>query len=101
NFEILVGHDQRLDRAAHVSVTHRDRLVAGLLVPAGVRQRGWVGHARNSCDGQKGLWMFLFCSCGVKRPNDTFIENLHSASREDQHWPRRAEPRRAKTIWGA
>jgi len=31
-FQILIGHDQRLDRAAQIAVAHRDRLVASLFV---------------------------------------------------------------------
>src|SRR3984957_21093907 len=44
--EVLVGHDQCLDGAAHIAVAHRDRLVAGPLVAADVGQASRFGSGR-------------------------------------------------------
>ena len=53
DFEILIGHDQHLDRAAQVAVAHRDRLIAGLFVDvAAGREVGGEGCA--GVDGNAG-----------------------------------------------
>src|ERR1700753_1880459 len=63
--EIFVRHDQRLDGGAQIAVAHRDRLVAGLLVMAGLRQCRGLGHGVFPGCLEAAI-MFPFCSKGVK-----------------------------------
>jgi hypothetical protein len=68
-FQILVRHDQRLERVAHVATARRNRFVRCRFKPVGVGLWIWRGALRH---GQfPNFWttrMFPFCSREVKRP---------------------------------